>query len=716
MKQLLILCLVGFATTLFAQQDTIVTIQQIQFVPVDSLVNCDDRPNFENDTVITHGTVVMAGDISTLAGGHNIWIQSGTGPFSGIEIFGDAGTVPIPNAGTSILDLLPGDSIEIRGIVIDFDHTTEILPLEITVVDFGKPVKANPVDPADINDANRINQPATGEEWEGAYVELYNVTAGPPIPFSNNTRSSFNVSDGDGNLINISPRFEVMSLPATGGTFVEFADGTVFDTIRGVLRHSPNGVCQGTGRGYEIYPFQESDFVVQAGSAPPQITSSRNPIDPSSSEDVNVFATITDPDGTVSSAELHYAVGLNNSNYLVVPMSASGSTYTGTIPSTAYSDGDFVKYYICATDNDYLSQCTPNVPNGNTNPLFFVAKDTGLTIYDIQFTPYDDGISGYVGLDVTVTGVVTASAQANDLGFVYIQQPGVTQWGGISLVEGTLTSLERGDMIEVSGVVENYFGLNRLSVTGQPNKISSGNPLPDPVELDPSDFTSYDFALTEPYEGMLVKFVNPSGAGIYVVDTNPDSPNNFAEYRVGTNQFDPLIGCRIQAGRKQNSNFSSLDFSYVNDSSWLTADGQMNVPACIVTGSDTMESVTGIMYYGFGMNKLLPRNNADAVNYSGANCKDGIASAITDAWAGSSLTVYPNPVFDQLTIEFDLPFVVEGHIELVDLVGRTVHHEQFKAMSGKTVIQTADLAQGTYFLRVRTASEVIGYEKVVLMK
>lgn len=714
MKQILILCLVGLASIACAQ-DTIVTIQQIQTVPVDSLINCNDAPNFEDDTVIVHGTVVMAGGLSTLPGGNpgaNVWIQSGSGSFSGIELFGDA-TEP---GSISIFDLLPGDSVKVRGQVFEFDHTTEIIPIDIEVLDAGKTVHVTPIDPADLNDDTRTNIPETGEEWEGVYVEFYNVTAGPPLPFSNGTRSSFNVSDAAGNLINISPRFTVMSLPATGGTFVEFAAGTVFDTIRGVVRHSPNGVCQDNGRGYEVYPFQQSDFVVQAGTAPPQIVSSRNPIDPTSSEDVTVSATITDPDGTVASADLYYAVGLSNNNYLQVPMSGSGTTYTGTIPSTAYSDGDFVKYYVCATDNDYLSQCTPNVP-GSANPLFFVAKDTGLTIYDIQFTPYSDGISGYVGLDVTVEGIVTASAQANDLGFIYIQQPGVNQWGGIALVEGSLASLERGDLIRVDGVVENYFGLNRLSVTGQPTKISSGNPLPDPIEVNPGDFTNYDFTLTEPYEGMLVKFVNPNGAGVYVVDQNPDAPDdNFAEYRIGVDPFDPLIGCRVQAGRSESNNFSSLSFSYVNDSIWLDADGPINVPICIVTSSDTMESLTGIMYYGFGVNKLLPRNNDDAVSFSGANCKDGIISAITDAWAGSKLSVYPNPVFDQLTIEFDLPHVVEGHIELVDLVGRTVHHSSFKAMSGKSMIETSQLSQGTYFLRVRTASEVIGYEKVILMK
>ena len=312
---------------------------------------------------------------------------------------------------------------------------------------------------------------------------------------------------------------------------------------------------------------------------------------------------------------------------------------------------------------------------------------------------------------------MTATAQANDLGFVYMQQTDGNQWSGIQLVEGDLTSLERGDSVVVTGVVQENFGKTRLSISGSPIVASSGNPLPEPIELDPNFFTQAT-SLTEPYESMLLTFVNPSGGGIYVVNQNPAAPNNFAEYIVGSDPFDPLNGSRIQAGRSSSSNFSSLSFSYINDSSWINNEGLITVPVCIVTTSDTMASLTGIMDYGFGVNKLLPRNNDDVVDYSGANCKDGVdgpPDAIAEGWLGSQMTVFPNPAYERLTISYEFPRMVRGEIELVDLVGRVVRTKSFKEIAGTTSFQTSSLSQGTYLLRMRTGSEIIGYEKVLIL-
>ena len=147
--------------------------------------------------------------------------------------------------------------------------------MEIQVLDFGKEVPVNPVSVEDLNDDMRVNQLETGEGWEGAYVELYNVTAQAP-------RISFQEAIGSASMFlmlrETSSTYQIASwykrMPVSGGTFVPFQAGTVFDTLRGVIAHSANGAaCAANGRGYELYPFQESDYVVQQGSSPPQIAS-----------------------------------------------------------------------------------------------------------------------------------------------------------------------------------------------------------------------------------------------------------------------------------------------------------------------------------------------------------------------------------------------------------------------------------------------------------
>lgn len=716
-SRLLFLCMMVIGMSSYAQTYDTLTINDIQFVPQATLANCVDTSIYLNDTVWIYGTVLMDGGLAQSAGGRNVWLQSGTGPFNGIDLYTTG--VPTPVPGDDVLDLSAGDSVEVLGIVFTFGNESEIVPLEINVIDFGKNTEATPVNISDLNDDQRVNVPGTGEQWEGQYVEVYGATVTSVDFFSGGSRVSFNVADAAGNTMNVSDRFLVQRLPANGGSFVPPNVGTVYDTLRGVIAHSSNGCFGANGRGYELYPFRAEDYVVQAGSSAPLISNiTRNPVAPTSSQDVNVSATIEDVDGVIDTARLFYAVGQNNNTYFEVPMTGTGTTYTGTIPSTAFSDGDLVKYYVCATDNDMLSACNPDVPGGTGDGLFFFARDNGVNITDVQFAPFGNDNSGYAGLDVTVTGIVTSTSAADDLGFVYIQQPGANQWAGLALTQNQgLNSLMRGDEVQVSGTITESFDMTTMVVTTV-NTLSTGNPIPAAVELDPATFSSYDVAVTEPYESMVVKLVGDNGAAVYVVDDNADGPpNNFAEWRVGRDQFDPNVGCRVLTGRVTGSAFSSLAFSYVNDSSWIANSGIMTVDACIVSVGDTMESLSGIMYHSFGQMKLLPRNNADAPGYSGANCPDGIGGTdnLEDLLGESSMTVFPNPARDQITLRYDLARPVEGKVILMDMMGRTIDAKELVGTTGDLNFQTSTLPRGTYLVSIQTANELVARHKVMLI-
>lgn len=716
-SRLLFLCMMVIGMSSFAQTYDTLSINDIQFVPQTTLATCVDTSSYLNDTVWIYGTVLMDGGLAQSAGGRNVWLQSGSGPFNGIDLYTIG--VPTPVPGDDVLDLSAGDSVEVLGFVTTFGSESEIVPLEINVIDFGKSTEATPVSIGDMNDDQRVNIPATGEQWEGQYVELNNVTVTSVDFFSGGSRVSFNVADASGNVMNISDRFLVQRLPANGGSFVPPNVGTVYDTLRGVIAHSANGCFGANGRGYEMYPFRAEDYVVQAGSSAPLISNiTRNPVAPTSSQDVNVSATIEDVDGVIDTAILYYTVGQNSTSYFSVPMSGSGTTFTGTIPNTAFSDGDLVKYYVCATDNDNLSACIPDVPGGTGDPLFFFVRDNGVNITDVQFAPFGNDNSGYAGLDVTLTGIVTSTSSSDDLGFVYIQQPGANQWAGLSLTQNQgLNSLARGDEVQVTGTISESFDMTVMVVTSV-NTLSTGNAIPAAVELDPAIFTDYDVSTTEPYESMVIKLVGDNGAAVYVVDDNADGPpNNFAEWRVGKDQFDPEAGCRVLTGRVTGSASSSLAFSYVNDSSWIANSGIMTVDACIVTVGDTMASLSGIMYHSFGQMKLLPRNNADAPGYSGANCPDGIGgtNALEDLLGESSMTVFPNPATDQITLRYDFVRKVEGQAVLMDLMGRIIDAQDLTGTSGALNFQTASLPRGTYLVSIQTAHELVARHKVMLI-
>lgn len=699
---LLLTLLAGFALSTNAQ--TVLTTQQIQTPAMAG--SCDDSSTYVGQTVTVRGVVVMDGGLAQVSGGRNVWIQqNGGGAWSGLDVFGSSGTATTPD---DILDLVAGDSVEITGDIAEYQGETEIMPTTVTVVGTGYTPQSTVVPVADLNDPSRNNLLSTGEQWEGAYIELQNVTVTSVIFFSGGNRVSFDVADASGNTINVSDRFIVGRLPANGGSFVPPSVGDVYCSLKGILTHSKNNCSGFNGRGYELYPFDTSHY--QICSAAPAISSvSRSTTCVTPSDVISICATITDADG-ISSATLHYAVGAGTSTYQTVAMTnTSGSTWCADIP--AQSDGSFVKYYISATDNGSNTSQMPNV-GGGSDPMWYWVRTGGCSIYDVQYVPatYGSDQSAYLGMDVTVEGVVTSSAEPGNLGYVWIQEEGQLAYGGINLYNNAaLASLTVGQKVTVTGTVEEYFGETQISVS---NVTANGTGTISPVSLDPNLFTTYDLATNEAYEGMLITLANPSsGSPIYVVDENPDAPSNFAEWFVGSDQFDPGQGCRIISGRQSGSARSSLNVSYVNDSLWEATDGLMNVGPCVVNLGDQYDSMTGIMQYTFGAWKLSPRNNGDFVN--GPAC---IHTAVEGQVDNNRFAAYPNPATDRLTIEYELDNANATAV-LFDLMGREVAAATLNGVSGAEVVNTSNLPAGTYLLNVVSANgERLHTGRIVIAK
>lgn len=692
MKKTLLTAFTLMALGATAQIYPLVTIADIQTVSQQDLANCTDAANYIGDTVRVQGVVIMDGGLSQLTSAKQVWLQDGTGAFTGIDLYA-------PNANGTTQDIgnmLAGFKIEVTGTIEEFSGETELVPLpgaSVSIISSGNTVQSQVVTIADLNDQNRNNILTTGEQWEGVYAELQNVTVSSVDYFSGNTRVSFNVVDANGNKLNVSDRFLVQRLPASGGNFTPPNVGDVLTSIKGVILHSKNNCPGATGRGYELHPFDASHYVY-GQSAPAMTNISRNYQVPTSAQAVVVTADITDIDG-VASAYIYYAVGATSTNYTQVAMTNVGSAYSATIPAQA--NGTMVKYYIESTDNTGLTGALPesNPANGT---YFYTVRDNGLTIYDVQYTPYTAGNSGYITQSVTVEGVVTASSQAGDLGYVYIQQEGQLAWAGLSVKGNTsLATLKRGDKVSVTGTVIEDFGYTTLGNVTAVSIIGTGTI--EPLYLDPSNFTSYGYASNEQYEGMLIGLINASGK-LFVVDPNADAPSNFAEYRVGTDQFDPANGCRILAGRQNSSSFSSLNVSYVNDSMWATTAGTMNVPVLVVSDTVTMDTLVGMCYYSFSNIKLIPRNNADfkGINLLPADTtQDTTGSYVGQLFANNIVKLYPNPAINSVTVETNLDGMIY-QIAIYDVEGREVFRRITR--SKQEEIYTSSLTNGVYFVKV----------------
>ena len=94
-------------------------------------------------------------------------MQEGNGgPFSGIDIFSLSGS----SVSEDIHNLLAGDSVEVVGVIDDYNGETELIPLEgnsITLLSQNLDITPAVAEIADLNDADRNNLLQTGEQWEG---------------------------------------------------------------------------------------------------------------------------------------------------------------------------------------------------------------------------------------------------------------------------------------------------------------------------------------------------------------------------------------------------------------------------------------------------------------------------------------------------------------------------------------------------------------------
>lgn len=729
-KLLLSFVFAVFGMTAFAQN--YVSITDINYVSPTDLAACDDTSAYLGQTIITRGVVVTPGNVSEVASGSVtggsrpfIFIQDTavggqSTPFAGIEVMGvytsSTGALQVPATFTQAL---PGDIVEVKGIVGEYNGSNQLSLADansFSIVSVtSDPVVSDTITVGDLNDAQFVNNVATGEQYEGSFVTLTDVTVTSVVYFSGN-RVSVNVADANGNSINLSDRFLAQKMtswstvnpnsPQTQGAFAPPVPGTFYTSISGVVRHDANGCTGDNGRGYELNAFDASHYDI--GYAPPYIANfERDPAVPTSNQDAELLCSITDFDGSVDSVAIAWSAIDTQSvaNFTVAPMTlVSGTTdeYTFEIPKQA--DGTLVRYYIYAADNDGNVSYYPSTPITQSVPNvdFYTVRDNGLSIPDIQFTFNANGTSTLAAQEVTVTGIVTASTKIGDLGYLYLQDENATAWGGIWCVGLGLNSYYRDEEVTVTGIVEEYFGMTRLNVSAS---SKTGNKATiTPIVIDPSDSASYANFGWEPYESMLVRYEDPQGGQLSISQTNL----GFGDYAVSTSATAALSkSARILAGRQATTAYSSLNVQLVTDTSYANLDGEMNVTPIVVDNSMTFDAVEGILFYGFSNFRLLPRNNNDFIGASVT--LDSIAVATSpiglDEWAAGNLKVYPNPATDRIVLESQ----GAGVWTISTVLGQEVMRQ---STQGSSRIDVSALNAGTYVARF---SGSVGAGTVVLI-
>jgi competence protein ComEC len=277
------------------------------------------------------------------------------------------------------------------------------------------------------------------------------------------------------------------------------------------------------------------------------------------------------------------------------------------------------------------------------------------------------------GVATTATG--TFSALHND---IYIQDG----TGGVNIYKrNSLTpAVALGDSIKVSGLVDQYRGLTRITsptITVE----ASGLPVPEPVILT----TAFIDSSGEAYEGSLVKIV---GASI----TGGTWPGEGAD---GTVTVDDGTGnCNVYISR------------YTDIDGTPEPDGELDIVGVLTQDDSTIPYFSGY--------RVEPRSTADI---------DSTTSGVPVTTPEPALIagVLPNPARGSLRLVFGAGGVSSaGQVALYDLNGRKVGEGAFKAGDLFFDWDAVDpggreLASGIYFAVV-TAGERRDTAKIVLIR
>jgi hypothetical protein len=656
---------------------------------------------------------------------YSFWIQAEGqgGPNSGLQIRLNDGSQA---GGTGITSLRRGMRVRLKGVVSYFMGEIQInlsTNDEIEILGSGVPLAEKPVIPiGDLNIGDHVPgvsaQVETGTQWEGTYVTLRNVRVTRVTGTA--SRGSFHVSDNDGNEMLIWDAHKDMRARTGGFNFP--AVGVVFTQISGIVYHR----AFDKPGSYEVHPWSPEDLVADPTTVPPTMGNiSRNPVCPTPAQSVQVSVPVTHNAGTaITRVSLKYGTVATGGTPMTVEMTRQGDNYVGTIPAQAA--GTFVYYRVEAIDANGNS--TRDIPV--TAPFFYTVNENGCTIRDIQFANHsqysnnDREInfpSGYRFHTVTnVRGIVTAVDQADNLGFVYIQQRGQSSWAGIQITGSGIAGLAIGDSVSVTGTVQESFGHTTINAT-EVNKLGTATPIA-PIRVPLSTFATDAYVAAESrakeqYEGMLIEI--REATPLRVVQDKAEeqtfggnvNTNRRMDWRVGTNRENELEGLRIMTGGTTGTDAASRSCGFINNPEWQ---------ARLTPGVDTFnidrsgrfcfEYIRGIVFFGRSLWRLQPRNNADIRPDATCPLVDDTVSRAQLRVVNDFVKLAPNPTRDVVRLTSS---GLMQSVELLDLTGRTV--VRFRdLMATQTQLDLTGVQGGTYIVRVIDRQGLVSNQRLIL--
>jgi uncharacterized protein (TIGR02145 family) len=410
----LFLFLLSLEFSAYGQNYPLRSIESIQWVHPDTLLTGKTLSRYVGDTVRVRGLVILnprdhalssSWKATYLVDTQNLNIGGWKGLLVRLQYLADSSAIGF------FSNFQVGNIVECTGVVTEFQDASpnsgetqlNLIGVASSVLGFATPPAPRlsfmnqfmVYDPNNPTVPQQIQKP-TGEPYEGMYVQFNNVLVNNVSTFSGG-RVSWMIRDAFGSEINVRdairffrPPFvsSTASVPANPGAPVFVQQGKVFSHVRGVIAETNFGTLYPR---YELIPLTASDLGAVVSSPPIiyQWNATPSVVQPNNS--VTIGAKIKDLDGSIASAKLFYAPGLNGGVYDSLPMAlVAPDSFQVTIPASALTQSAIhYRYYIKSTDAQNNATIQPDT---NINFGQFYVLPNGFSIVSTNNCGFDTAL------------------------------------------------------------------------------------------------------------------------------------------------------------------------------------------------------------------------------------------------------------------------------------------------------------------------------------
>jgi len=408
-------------------------------------------------------------------------------------------------------------------------------------------------------------------------------------------------------------------------------------------------ISSGTGSGSSA--LWEIDDVIITGNAitneSPSISNiQKSPASPTNEESVTISATITDSDGSISSAVIKW--GTSTGSYPnTIAMTGSDNSYSGTIGAQAA--GTTVYFIIEATDNE-----SAKTTSAQQSYVVVSATNENPVISGIAFNPTEPESAE----SVTVTAIITDSDGSITTASV--------KWGTTT---GTYSNT-----VNMSNSGDNYSGIIPAQANGtnvyfiiSATDNSGGN----------SQSAEYDYEVFDP------TLLPPAISNVSINPANPTADDNVI-VSGSVSDDDGTIETVILKWKVAGGTFTDVNMNLSGDKYYgqipkQSAGTTINY-SVVATDNDSQQATQDGVY-------TVSQTNG-----------------ITDI-TNQKLKLYPNPVKNILNISIQ-DFTGSIDIKIYDILGKMVYKEKLQ-IANTNSIKLDGLDSGIYFINFEMDNKLI---------